>query len=178
MSTQNTFAKPAPKGKFKRWPIVLLIVGGALILPGVLLSQLAVDVSLRQWHENAAGYQLALQEQARSGKPLALFFHTDWCANCKELTKSVLASDQFNQFLPNVIAVKINPETGPAEKALADRFGVMGYPTFLLVAANPTRVIPIRRTSHVKPEEFIQACRSALQNTAAVKSLSDNTLPI
>lgn len=149
--------------KTKRWPIVLLIIGGALVLPSVLLSQLAVDVSLRQWRENATGYQLALQEQSRTGKPLALFFHTDWCSSCKQLRKDVLASDTFNQFLPNVIPVKINPETSPLEKAIANRFGVTGYPTFLLVSNNPARIIPIRRTNNIKPEAFVQACQNALR---------------
>ena len=149
--------------KPRRWPIVLLIVGAALLIPGVLLSQLAVDVSLRHWHENATGYQMALQEQSRTGKPLALFFHTDWCSSCKQLRKDVLASDTFNEFLPNVIPVKINPETSQLEKAIADRFGVMGYPTFVLVTNEPTRVVPIRRTSNVKPEGFVQACQSALR---------------
>ena len=144
--------------------MVLLIISAALILPAVLLSQLAVDVSLRQWHENATGYQQALQEQSRSGKPLALFFHTDWCANCKQLRKEVLVSAPFNQFLPNVIPVKIDPESGPSEKAIADQFGVVGYPTFLLVSTNPRRIVPVTRTSHVKPEEFVQACRKALHS--------------
>ncbi|MGD8593572.1 MAG: thioredoxin family protein [Gammaproteobacteria bacterium] len=148
--------------KTKRWPIVVLIISAALVLPGVLLSQLAVDVSLRQWHENAPGYQAALEEQARTGKPLALFFHTDWCASCKQLRKDVLASDRFNQFLPNVIPVKINPETSHLEKVIADRFGVIGYPTFLIVSSNPTRIVPIRRTSNVKPEAFVHACQKAL----------------
>ncbi|WP_455209997.1 thioredoxin family protein [Kaarinaea lacus] len=149
--------------KIKCWPIALLIVSGALILPGVLLSQLAVDVSLQQWHENAAGYQSALQTQSRTGKPLALFFHTDWCASCKQLRKNVLASDMFNQFLPNVIPVKINPEAGPLERTIAKRFNVIGYPTFLLVSANPQQIIPIRRTSNIKPLAFVQACQSALR---------------
>jgi thiol:disulfide interchange protein len=149
--------------KTKRWPIVLLIVSAALVLPGVLLSQLAVDVSLQQWHENAAGYQAALAEQSRTGKPLALFFHTDWCASCKQLRKDVLASDPFTRFLPNVIPVKINPETSQLEKAIADRFGVMGYPTFLLISTNPNRIMPIRGTSNVKPEAFVRACQSALR---------------
>jgi thiol:disulfide interchange protein len=155
--------------KTKRWPLVLLIVSAALILPAVLLSQLAVDVSLSGWHENAAGYQQALLEQSRTGKPLALFFHTEWCASCKELRKDVLVSDTFNRFLPNVIPVKIDPESGPQENAIAQRFGVVGYPTFLLVSSNPNKIIPIRRTSHVKPKEFVQACRNALQTTLATQ---------
>jgi thiol:disulfide interchange protein len=155
--------------KTRRWPLVLVIVSAALILPAVLLSQLAVDVSLSGWHENAAGYQQALLEQSRNGKPLALFFHTEWCASCKELRKKVLVSDSFNRFLPNVIPVKINPESGPKENAIAQRFAVVGYPTFLLVTANPNKTIPIRRTSHVKPEEFVQACRSALQTSLATQ---------
>lgn len=147
-----------PKRK-KRWPIILPIVAAALILPGVLLSQLAVDVSLSNWYEDAAGYRLALQEQARTGKPIALFFHTDWCENCKKLTKDVLISEPFKKFLPKVIPVKINPEMGNAENAVAQRYGVMGYPTFLLVSANRVRQIP---RTNVNPKEFVQECQSAL----------------
>lgn len=153
---------PEKRQKTRRWPIALLVISASLILPGVLLSQLAVDVSLRQWHKNAEGYQLALREQARSGKPLALFFHTDWCESCKKLRKNVLASAQFEKFLPNIIPVKINPETSPMEKAIADHFGVRGYPTFLIISANPQRVTPIRRTANLRPEQFIRACQSAV----------------
>jgi thiol:disulfide interchange protein len=149
--------------KPKRWPIALLIAASALIIPGVLLSRLAVDVSLSNWHENAAGYQMALQEQARSGKPIVLFFHTDWCESCKKLTKEVLVSAPFKKFLPDVIPVKINPEMGKQEHALAQRYGVMGYPTFLMLPAGSRRVQRIAHTSNVKPEEFVQECRSALQ---------------
>ena len=156
----------------KRWPWVFLIIIGALLLPAVLLQKLAVDVSLSQWHSNAAGYQTALAEQANTGKPLAVFFHTDWCSSCKQLRKDVLVSEPFNQFLPNVIPVKINPESGPVERAIADQFGVMGYPTFLLVSSNPERVMPIRGTSNVKPEEFVQACRQALYKVSPGANIS------
>lgn len=148
--------------KSKRWPIALLIISAALVIPGLLLSQLAVDLSLRNWYENAAGYRLALQEQARTGKPIALFFHTDWCESCKKLTKDVLISKRFKQFLPNVIPVKINPEMGNTENRVAEQFGVMGYPTFLLISANPRRILQIPRTN-VNPEEFVQECQSALR---------------
>jgi len=148
--------------KIKRWPIVLLIISAALIVPGMLLSQLAVDVSLRNWYENAAGYRLALQEQARTGKPMAIFFHTDWCESCKTLKKEVLVSEQFKQFLPNVIPVKINPEMGVPENAVAEQFGVMGYPTFFLVSAHPSRIMRILRTNNIHPDEFVQECRTAL----------------
>ena len=161
-----------PSTSKKRWPWVLLIIAAALLLPAVLLQQLAVDVSLSQWHSNATGYQAALAEQANTGKPLAVFFHTDWCSSCKQLRKDVLVSEPFNQFLPNVIPVKINPETGPVERTIADHFGVMGYPTFLLVSSNPERVIPVRGTSNVKPEEFVQACRQALHRVSAGANIS------
>ena len=149
--------------KIRRWPIILLIIGSALIIPGVLLSQLAVDVSLRNWNENAAGYQLAQQEQARTGKPIALFFHTDWCESCKKLKKEVLVSKQFKLFLSDVIPVKINPEMGSLENAMAEQFGVMGYPTFFLVSAHPRRIMRIPRTNNVNPDEFVQECQAALQ---------------
>jgi len=149
--------------KSRRWPIALAIACAALIIPGLLLSRLAVDVSLSNWYEDADGYRQALKEQAHTGKPIAVFFHTDWCESCKKLTKEVLVSEPFRQFLPNVIPVKINPEMGIPEHTVAQQFGVMGYPTFVLISTNPHRILQIPRTSNIKPEEFVQECQSALR---------------
>ena len=57
------------------------------------------------------------------------------------------------------------------EHALAQRFGVLGYPTFLLVSANAERVIPIRKTSNVKPEDFVRACRQAVTLTTSRREI-------
>ncbi|NOZ54053.1 MAG: thioredoxin family protein [Gammaproteobacteria bacterium] len=144
-----------------------IIVTIAVILAGVFfataqLSRFAVDASLAQWHDGATGYQQALAQQRATGKPVALYFHTDWCANCKKLREDVLASPIFKQYLNNIIAVKINPEKGYAEKKLADYYGVMGYPTFLMLNASTNRAKPVYRTHNITPKNFVDQCNQAL----------------
>ena len=139
------------------------VIIGALALVSIQLSKFAVDATLRHWHEGATGFQNALDLQKTSQKSIALFFHTDWCANCKKLRENVLSSPEFDQYLKNVIPVKINPETGLKERQLADNYGVLGYPTFLMIEPNSKTVTRIRTNQNLSPQQFIDQCKAAQQ---------------
>jgi len=145
-----------------RSTVTIIIILAAAFFATTQLSRFAVDASLPQWHEDASGYQKALAQQRTSGKPIALFFHTDWCANCKKLRENVLATATFNQYLNGVIAVKINPEKGHAEKQLANDYEVMGYPTFLMINSPNDKANPVYRTQNISPENFVEQCNQAL----------------
>jgi thiol-disulfide isomerase/thioredoxin len=93
-----------------------------------------------------------------------LFFHTDWCASCKSLRENVLATPEFDQYLKNVIPVKINPESGLKEREIADTYGVTGYPVFLLIDANADKVTRIRASRNLSPRQFIDKCKAAQQS--------------
>jgi len=129
----------------------------------IQLGRFAVDASLHDWHEGYSGYQQAVAEQRKTGKPLALFFYTDWCDSCKKLRNSVLASSEFTAYKSQLIPLKINPEYGSQEKSIADRFGVFGYPTFIILKADSAKPQYVRKTSNITPSEFIQACNAAIQ---------------
>jgi thiol:disulfide interchange protein len=145
----------------KRIVITLGISAASIAFAAFALSQLSVDISLSSWHTDAPGYRAALAEQDRSGKPIALFFHTEWCSSCKKLRRTVLASDRIDDYFSDFIPVQINPEKSPAERAIADYYGVIGYPTFLIVSGEPRQAVPVRRTANVSIAEFIQACEKA-----------------
>ena len=150
---------------FSPGAVIALITTG-ILFAAVQLSRFSTDASLSEWLENGQGYTQALALQRVSGKPIALFFHTDWCANCKKLRETVLSSPPMRSFVETrLIPVKINPEYGPAEWSIAKQFGVLGYPTFYIFSANPKQITPIRRTINVTPEEFVQECRQAIINT-------------
>ena len=138
------------------------IVIAALALTGFELAQFAVDATLRHWYNGASGYRAALQLQKSTGKPIALFFHTDWCQNCKRLREAVLAKPEVDRFLKNAIPVKINPETGSKEQKIADIYGVRGYPTFLIVGDNPHTVTRIRTNRNLSPQQFIDQCKQTI----------------
>ena len=139
------------------------VITCAIALVAVQLSNFAVDATLRHWHEGAAGFQTALDLQKTSQRPIAVFFHTDWCTNCKKLRENVLASPEFDQYLKNVIPVKINPETGLKERQIADKYGVLGYPTFLMIEPNSRTVKRIRTSQNLSPQQFIDQCKAAQQ---------------
>lgn len=149
----------------KKYSSVLTAIGiiaASVALVAYQLSQFAVDASLSHWHTNAQGYQAALEKQKKDGKAIALFFHTDWCSSCKNLRETVLATNQFDQFSRQLIPVKINPESGLEERKIADKFGVVGYPTFLIINQDFTRVTAIKTGLNMAPEKFISSCEKAL----------------
>lgn len=148
--------------KYSRALTAVGIIAAAVALVAYQLSQFAIDASLKHWHTNAAGYRTALEQQRTSGKPVALFFHTDWCSSCKNLRETVLSTEQFDRFAQNLITVKINPEYGLEERKIADKYGVVGYPTFLIVTSNFASVSAIRTGLNMAPEKFIASCKKAL----------------
>ncbi|HEV8255164.1 MAG TPA: thioredoxin family protein [Vicinamibacteria bacterium] len=104
------------------------------------------------WQSGADGYARAEREQQEAGVPLLIYFRTDWCPYCKQLDEQVLSSFTVERFLRDHMArVKVNPEDGPAEKSLFDRYGGTGYPTVVMTlpGEGPQRVSLHRRQ---KPE--------------------------
>jgi thioredoxin-related protein len=144
--------------------ISIAVILAAIALMAFQLSRFTLDASLRQWHSGAEGYKSALALQKSSLKPIALFFHTDWCSSCKKLRETVLASPEFDEYLKNVIPVKINPESGLKERQIADSYGVTGYPTFLLIDFNGQKVTRIRTSQNLTPQQFIEQCNTAQQS--------------
>jgi thiol:disulfide interchange protein len=123
---------------------------------------------LGNWLNGADGYNQALQEYKSSGRPMIVYFYTDWCGYCKLFNRDYLASKEVEQYLKSLVKVRINPEKGPSEKALSEKYGAMGYPSFFIVSANsskPQRVHPfLRRNGQpftMSTAQFIQACKEA-----------------
>ena len=148
----------------KRLFITISIVSASVLLLVIQLGRFAVDASLHDWYEGFSGYQQAVAEQRTTGKPLALFFYTDWCDSCKKLRNTVLSSNEFSTYKSQLIALKINPEYGAQEKSIADQFGVFSYPTFIILKADSAKPHYVRKTNDITPSEFIQACNVAIQS--------------
>jgi len=125
------------------------------------LQRLSVNTSLSEWYSNAAGLQVAKNLQNNNGKPIALFFHTETCASCKQLKANVLGQDSIAQYLQNFIVVKIDPETSASERDLANRFGVLGYPSFFILKSNSTTAIRIPVSARTQPQQFVTLLENA-----------------
>lgn len=86
------------------------------------------------------------QAKATAEKKLVLldFTGSDWCPPCKNLHKTVLTSEEFTKFAKdNLVLVELDfPNSKPqsaelkaANKELAKKFGITGYPTIIVLDA-------------------------------------------
>ncbi len=151
------------KSATSRFVYVIAIIA---LTGGIAISQLsrhAIDTSLNDWYNGANGYKLALAEQAKSGKPIALFFHADWCGSCKTLRETVLSTNEVKRYMTEFIRVKIEPEKELAAKKLADKLGVIGFPTFFVIPHENAQAIRIQKLANISPDYFISQCQNSLQ---------------
>src|SRR6267142_710334 len=86
-----------------------------------------------KWLNGAAGYARALELQRELNVPLVVYFYADWCPYCRTLDSQYLPAAEVQDYLSNVVKVRINPEHGAAERELAVRYGVSGDPSFLVI---------------------------------------------
>ncbi|HEY0723323.1 MAG TPA: thioredoxin family protein, partial [Pyrinomonadaceae bacterium] len=115
------------------------------------------------WLDGASGYNRAIELQRELKVPLIVYFYTDWCPYCHELDASYFPNPAVQDYLRGVVKVRINPENGPAEREIADRFSVTGYPRFYVIrtpTAVPRNLQPFRRGGvHLTPEQFAMSCQ-------------------
>ena len=119
--------------------------------------------SNEKWLYGAAGYARAVELQQQLNVPLVVYFYTDWCPYCRTLDSQYLPAAPMQNYLRGAVKVRINPERGPAERALANRYGVNGYPSFFVMrssAARPVNVHPFRKVSNLTPAQFANACQA------------------
>lgn len=120
------------------------------------------------WYEGATGYQKAMREAREDGTPVAVYFYTDWCGYCRQLDEGLLSQPRVQEPFRYLVKVKINPEQGQAERAIADEYGVSGYPSFFIQpsADGEARKVggQVREGEGWRlrtPEEFVEICYKA-----------------
>ena len=78
-------------------------------------------------------FEAAEAESRRTGKPLLVHFHAEWCGPCRRMEATTLNQPEVRRFLGGpVIPVKINSDH---RQDLVRRFGVKLLPSDLLVDA-------------------------------------------
>ena len=118
-----------------------------------------------RWLYGAVGYARAIELQRELNVPLVVYFYADWCPYCRTLDNQYLPAAPVQEYLRRVVKVRINPEQGKAEYEIAARYGVKGYPTFLIMnhaSSSPRNVNPFRRGgSNLTPDQFANACQQS-----------------
>lgn len=123
--------------------------------------------SSSSWLSGASGYSSIRSLHEREKAPMIVYFYTDWCGYCKAFNRQLLDKSEVEEFLKSIPRVRINPETGKAEEALAREFAITGYPSFFVVSGEGRRqrISPfVRRGNAVAAmtsAEFIEAVKAA-----------------
>jgi len=141
--------------------ISIFLLGGLFVCSDIL----AYDFT--DWYHGASGYEDALDEVIGEEKPLILYFHSESCNWCKKLDSEYLASYEVDQFLSNIPKVEISSSEEAPEKALYDKYGVTGVPSFFVLIpsmdSKPAKSIsPFMKGKHKTTDEFISAIKERI----------------
>jgi protein disulfide-isomerase len=145
-------------------------VMGVLILATVVLLgvQQEAVASKRMWTED---YDSALTQAAKENKYVLVDFSgSDWCGWCIKLDEEVFSERKFEKYAKeNLILVMVDfpresnqsAEQTAANKALAKKHGVRGYPTVLIL--NPKGEV-VKRTGYQQggPEAYVKMIKDAI----------------
>ncbi len=117
-----------------------------------------------------------VSKAAKENKLVFLDAYADWCGPCKWMAKNVFTNDTVAEFFnKNFINAKIDMEKGEGV-AIAQRYGVRAYPTFLYINGNGDLVH--RTCGSCPPQDFIGLAKDALnpekQLVAIKKSFETN----
>jgi len=117
-------------------PMVAGLMLGGLLLPGCSDStQEGADQAAA--HTAGSGPRSLPEAQtlaAREDKPILIDFFAEWCGPCKRFARESREDAEIRAALDQVILLTVDSEKQDGV-ALAQRFEVRGYPTFVLVNA-------------------------------------------
>ncbi|MDX2080930.1 MAG: thioredoxin family protein [Terrimicrobiaceae bacterium] len=118
-------------------------------------------------------YKAALEQAAEKNKPVLLeFTGSDWCPPCKKLSADVFSKPEFQKFAQeNLVLVELDfPNNKPQSDALkkqnqmlAQKFGVEGYPTVVLLNSKGKEVAREVGYQPGGPKAFIKWVESSLE---------------
>ena len=77
----------------------------------------------------------ALEDAYKNKRKVLIDFQASWCANCKEMEKSVFPQPEVREALKYFDIFKFSAEDfdDPRTSAVLDRFKVPGLPTFVIL---------------------------------------------
>jgi tetratricopeptide (TPR) repeat protein len=142
--------------------LISIFLLGSLFVCGDILAYDFTD-----WYHGASGYEDALEEVIGKEKPLILYFRSESCKWCKKLDSEYLASYEVDQFISNIPKVEISSSKEAPEKALYDKYGVSGVPSFFVLIpsmdSKPAKSIsPFMKDKHKTTDEFISAIKERI----------------
>jgi len=108
--------------------------------------------------------------KARSGDKLIITdVYTDWCGWCKEMDVKTWSHPAVIERSEKYVFLKLNAETEPDGVALQKKFGVVSYPTVLLLDSRGEEFE--RLEGYLPAEEFLANLRATLEDPDSLGNL-------
>ena len=121
-SESENLSTSSRSSSLSRWGPVLIVFAALAVY--LFVSRPAG--ALEGWSED---YNAALVQAKETDRQLLLYFHTDFCAPCSAMERSVLGQPEVVAALKGFIPVRLDA----ARRAdLANSFGVYGPPSFVV----------------------------------------------
>ena len=147
----------------KKRPVSILLF--LALVNAFFIGGTAEAVIASQWHTKPSNFEKIEEAAKKKDEPYIIFFYTDWCGYCKKMNKKYLSDSKVESILSQYYRIKINPDNGEEEKALANEKGVRGYPDFRIVHPDgrAIKIHPFREGESLKVKAFIRNLKAALQ---------------
>ena len=103
----------------------------------------------------------ALKKSEAEHKPIFVDVSTSWCGWCKKLKRNAFSDKEIGTFFnSNFINVAIDAEKGEGPR-LAQKYGVNGFPTLLVVDKNEDVII--YSSGYMESDALMQLGKKALK---------------
>lgn len=132
-------------------------------LPKRNLSKVEPSPAGVAWFEGTAGE--AMESAASSGKPVFLYWTSDWCPPCLAIESTAFRNSDFVDLSRRFILIRLNGDL-PEGQLHGEQFGVLGYPTVLVLLADGTELT--RLPGWVDAQTYTSVLELALQDTLPV----------
>ncbi len=99
--------------------------------PGIQIPGSAYNE--REWLEDAEGHKQAMALQSKFDNQMLIFFYADWNEACQHLWKELLSTSDFKKETAGIVKLRVNPEHGKDEGAVAAKYGLRTYPSTFVI---------------------------------------------
>ncbi len=130
------------------------------------------------WLDFAPGLERAKAE----AKPVLVDFYADWCGPCRVMERRTFRHPEVVERLGDVVPVRVDAEDTRSKRGVrgtevADRYGVRGYPTLVLMDGEGRELD--RVSGFLNAEQFLRWLDRALARTgrAVAESAKPPALP-